>query len=148
MTPRHDCVFCEILAGRSPASFLHRDELCSAFMDLVPVNPGHLLVIPNSHAASLAEVEAEAAAHMMRLGQRLAAGLRASGLRCEAVNLFLADGVEAGQEVFHAHLHVIPRFRGDRWSLSFGHDGRPRPRAELDETAARIRKTLGSASQA
>lgn len=139
-----DCVFCGILAGALPASVVHRDERCTAFLDLRPINPGHLLVIPNSHAAYLGELDADDAAHLMRVGQALAAALRRSGQRCEGVNLFLADGVAAGQEVFHVHLHVVPRYAGDGFGLRFppGY-GAPAPRRALDEAAAGIRAAAG-----
>jgi histidine triad (HIT) family protein len=93
-----ECIFCQILAGDSPASFVYRDETCSAFMDIQPVNPGHLLVIPNAHARYLANLESETAAHLMRVAHRLNAALRSSGLWCEGVNYFLADGEAAMEE--------------------------------------------------
>jgi diadenosine tetraphosphate (Ap4A) HIT family hydrolase len=72
---------------------------------------------------------------------RLAAALRASGLRCEGINFFLADGEAAGQEVFHVHLHVIPRFAGDGFHLSI--DRIPQPsRADLEATATRVRGAM------
>lgn len=135
------CIFCAILAGQSPVSEVWRDEWCCAFMDIRPVTPGHTLVIPLVHAASLSDLDPEAGAHLFRVGQRVAQALRQSGLRCEGVNFFLADGVAAGQEVFHVHLHVIPRFRGDGFSLRFGPDYDRLPsRAALDEIAAKIRR--------
>lgn len=138
------CIFCKILAGAAPASIIYRDDLVTAFMDIQPVTPGHLLVIPNQHALALAQVDAEAGAQMFRVGQRLAAALRHSGLRCEGVNLFLADGEAAGQEVWHAHLHVIPRYTGDGFGLRLPPDYRnSRPaREQLDETAGKIRAAL------
>ena len=76
-------------------------------------------------------------------GQRVAAALRSSGLRCEGVNLRLADGEAAGQEVFHVHLHVIPRFAGDGFGLTFGPAyGQLPPRAELDALAEQLRGRL------
>ncbi len=139
-----DCVFCRILAGELPASFVYRDEHCAAFMDIRPVNPGHVLVIPIRHAAYLADTDAATAGRMMQLAHRLAAALRASGLRCEGVNLFLADGEVAMQEVFHVHLHVLPRFAGDGFGLRFGpHYGQRPPREDLDAAAAKIRRGLG-----
>lgn len=141
-----ECIFCSILAGESPASFVYRDEVCSAFMDIQPVNPGHLLVIPNVHAAHLANIDGDTAAHLMRVAHRLAAALRSSGLRCEGVNLFLADGEAAMQEVFHVHLHVIPRFRGDGFGLKFGPHYFQRPeRSELATAAAQIHTMLDAA---
>lgn len=138
-----DCVFCEILAGRLPSSQVYRDEQCAAFLDIQPVTPGHLLIVPNDHAASLAEMPEETGARMFRVAQRLAQALRKSGVRCAGVNLFLADGEAAGQEVFHVHLHVFPRYPGDGFGLQFGPGYRLRPpRAELDGIAGRIRAVL------
>ncbi len=137
------CIFCAIIAGRAPASVVYRDDLCTAFMDIRPVNPGHVLVIPNRHAASLAELAPDAGERLFCVAQRLAAAMRASGIRCEGVNLFLADGEVAGQEVFHVHLHIIPRYRGDGFGLRFGPEyGRTWPRPELDEVARRIAAAL------
>lgn len=137
------CIFCDILAGRAPASFVYRDDICSAFMDIRPINPGHLLVIPNVHAASLDRLDPQVGAHLFQVGQQMAAALRQSGLRCQGVNLFLADGEAAGQEVFHVHLHVIPRFVGDGFGLRFGpHYGRMASRAELDAIAGQIRSQM------
>ncbi len=104
------CIFCAILAGRAPASIVYQDGLVTAFMDIRPVNPGHTLIVPNRHAAHLQDLDGETAAHMFQVGQRLAGALYQSGLRCEGVNFFLADGEAAGQEVFHVHLHVFPRY--------------------------------------
>jgi diadenosine tetraphosphate (Ap4A) HIT family hydrolase len=132
------CIFCAIVAGQEPASLVHDDDVCLAFMDLYPVAPGHLLVVPKEHAPGLAELDADAGRHMFVVAQRLAAALRRSGLRCEGVNLFLADGEAAGQEVFHVHLHVVPRFQGDGFKIAARH-GRP-ARAELDAHAELLRQ--------
>jgi histidine triad (HIT) family protein len=140
-----DCIFCKILAGTASALFLHRDELCAAFMDIQPVNTGHLLVIPNVHAANLAELDPETGGRIFQVGQRLAAALRQSGLPCEGVNFFLADGHAAGQEVFHLHLHVWPRYAGDGFGFRFGPHYRQRPGREALEAAAEtIRRGLGA----
>ena len=126
---------------------VYQDEVCSAFMDIQPVNPGHTLVVPNLHAASLAGLDARTGGHVFGVAQRIAAALRAAAqegeLRCEGVNLFLADGEVAGQEVFHVHLHVIPRFAGDGFGFRFGpaYGVRP-PKVKLDSLAARICKEL------
>lgn len=137
------CIFCDILAGKAPASFVYQDELCVTFMDIRPVNPGHMLVIPRRHAASLGELDEETGAHLFRIGQRLVGALRHSGVRCEGVNLFLADGEAAGQEVLHVHLHVFPRYSGDGFGLKFS----PRyfqttSRQSLQEVAEKIRNCL------
>ena len=132
------CVFCEIVEGRAKASVVYADERVVAFMDLRPVNTGHLLVIPRTHAGSLADLDPDDGARMFRVAQRLAAAVRASGIRSEGVNLFLADGEAAGQDVFHVHVHVLPRYPGDGFTLQIT---RAEPsRADLDDLAARLRQ--------
>ena len=103
-----DCVFCGILDESIPASIVYRDDQCTAFLDIQPVNPGHVLIIPNQHAAYLADIDAETAGHLFQAAQRIAAALRRCGVRCEGINMFLADGEAAMQDVFHVHLHVFP----------------------------------------
>ncbi len=140
-----NCIFCNILSGTAPASFVYRDEVCAAFMDIQPINPGHLLVIPVAHAANLSELEPETGAHLFRVAQRLAAALRSSGVQCQGVDLFLADGEAAGQEVFHVHLHVIPRFQGDGFGFHFSPTYKQRPsRLELEQAAEKIRYFFSS----
>jgi histidine triad (HIT) family protein len=145
------CIFCKILAGQAPASIVYRDEWVTAFLDIRPVNSGHVLVIPNLHAASLADLDTEASERLFPVARRIAAALYASGIqsedsgvRCEAVNFFLADGEPAGQDVFHVHLHVIPRYTRDGFGLRFPtHYFEESPsRAELDEIADEIRAEL------
>lgn len=141
------CIFCHIVDGDAPASFVYRDDDVAAFMDIQPVTPGHVLVIPTGHAAHLADLDEDRAGKLMRVAHRVAAALRASGLRCEGINLFIADGEAAMQEVFHVHVHVIPRFVGDGFGLVLppGYPKTP-PRAELDDAATRISAALESRS--
>lgn len=119
---------------------MYADDILLTFLDLQPINPGHVLVVPRRHAAHLADLDPATGAAMFTAAQRIAAALRVSGVRCEGVNLFLADGAAAFQEVFHCHLHVIPRFAGDGFSIVA--DSVVRDRPELDATAARIRAVL------
>ncbi|MCA2220296.1 HIT family protein [Nonomuraea aurantiaca] len=111
------CVFCEIMAGRAEASMPYQDDLVVVIMDINPVAPGDALVIPRVHAVGLDDLDEETGVHMWRIGHRLAGALRRSGLRCEGVNIFLADGEAAFQQVFHVHLHVFPRYDGDGFRL-------------------------------
>jgi histidine triad (HIT) family protein len=112
-------------------------------MDIQPINAGHVLVVPDEHATSLADVPEDTGARIFRVAQQVTSALYGSGLDCEGVNLFLADGEAAGQEVFHVHLHVVPRFEGDGFGLRFGPDYANVPdREELEEAAKRIRGVL------
>ena len=136
------CVFCAIVAGTAPASVVYDDAEILAFMTIGPVTPGHLLVIPKKHAAYLADLDEATGARMFVAGLRLAAALRAAPeIRCEGVNLFLADGEAAFQEVFHTHLHVFPRFAGDSFRIDADWSVRP-GRAELDAIAGMVRGVL------
>ncbi len=137
----NDCIFCQIVAGEAPASLVHRDELVSAFLDIRPVTPGHLLVIPNEHVVCTHDLPDATAERLFSVARRVARSLRRSAaVRSEGVNLFVADGEAAGQEVFHSHLHVIPRFPGDGFEIDAAAWRGPQPdRAQLDAIAERIR---------
>lgn len=136
-----DCVFCQILRCEAEASLVYEDNLVAAFLDINPVTLGHVLVVPRRHAVHLGELSDAEAARMMQVGRDLSGALRGGAVPCEGVNLFLADGEAAGQEVFHVHLHVFARFRGDGFALH-GDWSRFPPRAELDALAARLRAAL------
>lgn len=143
MTNERDCIFCKLLGGESEASFVYRDNSCAAFMDIQPVNPGHLLVVPNRHASYLSDLNEEDGAQMFRVAQRLSAALRESDVKCEGVNFFLADGEAAMQEVFHVHLHVFPRYAGDGFGLKLPPHYWQKPlRKELDAVAEKIRNNV------
>ena len=134
------CVFCKIVAGTAPASIPYADGATVAFLDINPMTPGHLLVVPRVHAESLAALDAEAGAQLWRVAQRLAAALRRSSIRADGVTLFLADGPAAGQEVEHVHVHVIPRWKGDGVKLGY-RPGRP-SRADLEANATELQTAL------
>jgi len=139
-TSASDCLFCALARREGEVSMVHEDERTVTFMDIQPVVPGHVLVVPRAHATYLADLDPEDGAQLFRAGQRAASALRRADLRCEGVNLFLADGEAAGQDVFHVHLHVIPRYPGDGFGLRLPPDYSIRPRAELDETAEALRR--------
>jgi len=136
-----DCIFCKIIWHAGAASIVHEDDVSLAFMDTNPLAPGHLLVVPKQHCAYLSELKDEIGGHLFRVAMRLNRAVRASGLRCEGVNLLLADGEAAGQEVFHVHLHLFPRFSGDTFRVEADSPLYP-SRAELDSTAKQIRQAL------
>ena len=139
-----NCIFCNILTSPQLASFVYRDERVTAFLDIRPVNAGHVLVIPNRHAANLSELDDAFGMHLFQVAQRITAALYASGLPCEGVNLFLADGRVAGQDVFHVHLHVIPRYTQDGVAPCFleHYDEEDASREELDQIARKIRDKM------
>lgn len=138
------CIFCLILAGEAPASFIYDDDLVAAFMDVRPVNEGHILVIPREHCVTADEIPEATAGRLMTVAGRIARAIRASGVvSIEGYNLWVANGPSAGQEVFHLHVHVLPRYQGDGFGLRFppGYGERP-PRERLEEIAAKVRAAL------
>ncbi|MEZ6007858.1 MAG: HIT family protein [Planctomycetota bacterium] len=138
------CIFCTIFRRESPASWIYEDERVGVILTIEPVNAGHALVIPKVHARRLADLSEVDGQYMFTVAQRTAAALCASGLRCEGVNLFLADGVAAFQSVHHVHLHVFPRFKGDPFKIDADWHVNP-ARDELDAHASRIREAFGAA---
>jgi diadenosine tetraphosphate (Ap4A) HIT family hydrolase len=106
-------------------------------MDLHPVNPGHVLLVPREHATAMADVDEDIGVHVFRIAMRMQQAIRRSDVRCEGINLFVADGEAAFQDVFHFHLHVIPRFEGDPFKIEA--DWKEAPRSELDRAATGIR---------
>jgi len=135
------CVFCGIVAGLVPASIVYRDDIVIAFMDTNPVTTGHVLVIPKLHHPYLGDLPGTTGGHLFAVAQGVAAAIRCSGVRCEGINLFVADGEAAFQEVFHLHLHVFPRFAGDTFRIQADWSVHP-AREELDRTAGLIRAAM------
>jgi histidine triad (HIT) family protein len=104
-----NCPFCGIVDGDLPASIVTETDDVVAFLDLNPVTEGHTLVTPKRHSDGLAELDERTGGELFRVGMQVAAALRGSDIATDGINFFLADGEAAGQEVFHVHLHVVPR---------------------------------------
>lgn len=138
------CIFCKIIKGKSPVSIVYEDERVLAFPDIQPVNEGHILVVPKKHAPYLGDLDEETTLHIMRIARKIAGAIRKSKYRCEGINLFLADGDVAGQEVFHFHLHVLPRFKGDGFGFKYDRSKHflNLSRPQLDEVAKEINRHI------
>lgn len=135
-------LFTKIIRREIPAHIVYEDDLALAFLDIAPIHPGHTLVIPKKETSCLAELAPETGAHIFRIAQKIAAAIRSS-LPCDGINFCLNDGEAAGQEIFHLHLHVIPRRHGDGFSWYRPPHLRVKPSpAELAENAAAIKKAL------
>lgn len=107
-----DCLFCKIIAGDIPSAKLYEDERVFAFLDINPVNPGHALVIPKAHAEDLNGTSDEDAAAVIRTVKKLGPKiLEATG--ATAYNVMSNVGADAGQIIFHTHVHIVPRKAGD-----------------------------------
>lgn len=112
------CLFCQIVEGTLPAHTVYEDDLCIAFLDIYPMHPGHVLIIPKRHATDLFSLTSEERQRMMEIAERIAVALKTmDGIRCDGVHLLMNNGKAAAQTVFHSHLHVIPRHKGDKLNV-------------------------------
>ncbi len=137
MSEGYDCPFCSIVEGEAGASVVSETDETLAFADLNPATEGHTLVIPKQHAAGLADLDPAVGGRLFEEGMAVAAAAR-EALDPDGINFFLADGVAAGQEVFHVHLHVVPRYEGD--DVRFVAEQSRADREALDAVAERLRE--------
>jgi histidine triad (HIT) family protein len=117
------CVFCDIVAGRAEAERIADTERAIAIVDANPVNPGHMLVIPKTHADDIWDLSEADGLAVWALTQQMAS-LARRAYEPDGLNLFQANGSAAWQDVFHSHMHVVPRWEGDAlrrpWQRSDG----------------------------
>ena len=130
-----DCLFCKLAAGEIPAARVLETDEAIAFLDLHPVNKGHVLLIPKDHHASLPELPEALSSHLGGLLPKIARAVR-SATGADGLNAIVNVGEAAGQTIHHVHWHLIPRSRGDdvRWPWphqSYEGDEMERTRAEI-----------------
>lgn len=139
----NSCIFCKIIKGELPSSKIFEDNTLLAFLDIQPVNKGHVLIIPKQHKILIAELDNKILGDMISLANKINQAIRKSDIKSEGINLFLADGEAAGQEVFHVHLHIIPRFKKDGFGFIFPENYKNKPpRKELDLMSKKIKSHL------
>jgi histidine triad (HIT) family protein len=109
---RHDCLFCKIVQGTIPSATVLETGDAVAFLDIHPVNKGHVLLVPRAHHADLTELPEAVAAHVAALLPRLCRAIK-SATGADGFNVIVNNGQAAGQTVDHGHWHIIPRFRND-----------------------------------
>ncbi len=134
------CIFCQIVLGQAPAATIYEDDFTLAFLDLNPINPGHSLVIPKEHHAELFTLTPETyqavASTTLKVAQAIREVIKPAGM-----NIFQANGVMAGQTVFHLHNHLLPRHPNDSLKVEV-HGLRPATGDELEQVAGPIREQL------
>ena len=134
-----DCVFCKIIAKQIPCTIVREDESTLAFMDIGSVNPGHVLVVCRVHVSDVLGLDERQAAAMFQAAALVAKAINRA-YSPPGVSIYQANGAAAGQTVFHAHIHVVPRYEGDGMDLVW--PAKHPPRAELERAADRIRGAL------
>ena len=113
-----NCIFCKIANGEIPAATLYEDENFRVILDLGPASKGHALILPKSHAANIYELSDEMTAKAMILAKKMATAMTAA-LKCDGFNIVQNNGECAGQTVFHFHMHLIPRYKGDQVGITW-----------------------------
>lgn len=132
------CPFCDLIRGAAEVSVCYEDSVALAFMDIQPVNNGHTLVVPKQHYESLQDLPREIGMHLFDVAMRLGPVIRKVAA-AEGTNIVVNSGAAAGQDVFHYHVHVIPRRAGDGFDVPLPFAGSQMPdRTLLDAMAARI----------
>jgi histidine triad (HIT) family protein len=135
------CLFCRIVDGEVPSSLVFEDAATVAVMDLRQTNPGHVLVLPRHHVATLDETPPDVAAALMQTVVRMTGAVRRA-FEPDGVNIWQSNGVAAGQEVFHVHVHVFPRWTDDGHFRIYPGRAPDTARETLDELAHRLRQNL------
>ena len=133
-----ECIFCKIIRGELPTNKVYEDEKTFAFLDINPVNPGHVLVVPKKHTTDVFEIEDNEWDTLMRVVKKISLAIEKS-LKPTGINLGMNNKSGAGQVVFHAHVHIMPRYPKD------GHElwkGKPYAEGRAGEVAEKIRADL------
>ena len=112
MNDNVDCIFCHIVKGLSPSRVLLENEHCLAFLDIAPAGKGHTLVIPKKHSVDIFDTSSETLSEVMSMTKKVSQLLEIK-INPEGLSLFQMNRTVGGQTVFHFHMHVIPRWRGD-----------------------------------
>ncbi|MEW6657794.1 MAG: HIT family protein [Thermodesulfobacteriota bacterium] len=134
-----DCIFCNIVAGKIPSEKVMETARVLAFLDIAPVNYGHSLVIPKEHHESLLDLPDELWTEMGRVSRQVARALQ-KVLYARGFNVGMNNFEAAGQVVFHAHLHVIPRYLND--GLFLFPQGVYQP-GDMEKVGLQLRQALG-----
>ena len=133
------CIFCKIVRKQVPASIIYEDESVLAFLDIRPLNMGHTLVIPKAHYVDIFETPETELSCVYKVSKRISIAVKKT-TRADGISIIQQNGKAAGQDIFHFHVHVVPRFEGQK--LPGFNELKEVERAKLDEVAKRIRQEL------
>lgn len=109
---REETIFEKIIKGEIPSHKVYEDEHTYAFLDINPINKGHTLVIPKEHTTNMLTADSDAFLQVMKTAHMLAPKIK-EAVGADGINIGINNEAAAGQEVFHLHVHIIPRFEGD-----------------------------------
>ena len=133
-----NCIFCKILAGEIPSTAVYEDDDFKAILDVSPAARGHVIILPKNHAANIYELPDDDASKIMVVAKKIATAIE-KAYHCDGVNILQNNGEAAGQTVFHLHVHVIPRFKGDTVNIGWKQGDMPE---DLDAICKEIQAQL------
>jgi histidine triad (HIT) family protein len=131
------CVFCKIVQREATASIVWEDDKVLVFLDIRPLNEGHTLVIPKEHYENIYETPDDIIAYIYRIVKQTAVIVK-NATKADGITIIQQNGHAAGQEIFHLHVHVVPRYEGQK--LPRFTDIPSAPREKLDAMAKRLRE--------
>jgi histidine triad (HIT) family protein len=134
-----NCIFCKIVAEQAPASVVYQDGTTIAFLDIRPLNIGHILVIPKAHYVDIFDIPADLLGHVHKISKIVAPAVK-SAAEADGISIIQQNGRAAGQDIFHLHVHVVPRFEGQK--LPRFSELSMVERSVLDEMATKIKRCL------
>ena len=135
-----DCIFCKIVAGTIPCTKVYEDETVLAFMDIMPLNKGHLLVIPKEHLENIVDADPKIYGHLASIICTIAKAVNAA-VEPDGMNVLQLNGKAANQVSPHLHMHIVPRWEGDGLTIS-AWDPVMGDSEEISETAETIKRKL------
>jgi len=136
------CIFCDLIRGAAEVSIVYEDATAIAFLDIQPVNPGHVLVVPREHYEVLQDIPSRVGAHLYEVAVKLIPVVQTAADATD-MNIVVNSGAHAGQNVMHYHIHLIPRKPDDGFDVPLPFPGSDMPnRQQLDAMAARIGSML------
>ena len=113
-----DCIFCKIVSGEFGSATIYENDEFKVILDRFPANEGHVLILVKEHVANIFEIDPDKAGRLFRLAAIIAREMKAR-LGFDHMNVMQNNGTVAGQTVFHFHLHMIPRYKGDEVGLGW-----------------------------
>jgi histidine triad (HIT) family protein len=133
------CVFCKIVAKQAPASIIYEDKTVLAFLDIRPLCEGHTLVIPKKHYTDIFDISDDELVHVHKIAKKIAPAIKRA-TKADGMSIIQQNGSVAGQDIFHLHVHVVPRFNGQK--LPSFSELKEIERTKLEEMAEKIRRQL------
>ena len=139
MTFDESCIFCKIVRKQAPASIIYEDETVMAFLDIRPLNEGHTLVIPKKHYVNVFDIPEDQLSKVHKVAKQVSIAIK-KATNADGISIIQQNGKAAGQDIFHIHVHVVPRFEGQK--LPSFSNLQEVERAKLDDMAKKIKQQL------